>query len=212
VQELPTLGSLWQTSYGRALLVKIGLLGCALLLAAVNLLRTTPRFKACERRPELGPPTALLLRRLVGAETLLVAGAVLAAAVLSSLAPPSKALASVGHATARVGPGEVREVVERNGYRLALRVSPNRAAVPNAFQVDISRDGKPVRGADVAVDFAMLDMEMGQQAYRLTETAPGRYSRSAPALVMVGHWGLDFRVTPPGASPFDVLLVDKATG
>jgi hypothetical protein len=29
---------------------------------------------------------------------------------------------------------------------------------------------------------------------------------------MVGHWGLDFNVRPPGGTPFDVLLVDKANG
>jgi copper transport protein len=212
VQHLPTLASLWQTSYGKALLVKIALLGVALLLAAVNLLRTVPRFRACAQRPELGPPTASLLRRVVAGESVLVAAAVLAAAVLSSLAPPSKALASVGGAKAKVGPGPVSEVVTQNGYRLAVRVSPNKAAVPNSFQVAISRGGKPVRNADVTLDFAMLDMEMGQQAYHLTETSPGTYGRAAPALVMVGHWGLSFQVAPPGQRPFTVLLVDKAGG
>jgi copper transport protein len=212
VQQLPTLGSLWDTSYGRTLLVKIALLGTALLLAGVNLLRTTPRFRACERRPELGAPAASLLRRLVGGEVLLVAGAVLAAAVLSSLAPPSKALASIGHASARVGPGEVRTVVERNGYRLSFRVSPNRAAVPNSFEVGITKNGKPVRSADVSVNLAMLDMSMGEQAYRLPEHKPGRYGRAAPALVMVGHWGLSFRLAPRGQRAFTVLLVDKANG
>src|SRR5213076_3112022 len=135
-------------------LVKIGLLGTALLLASINLLRTTPRFRASSRRPELGPPAAILLRRLVAGETLLVAGAVLGAAVLSSLPPPSKALASIGGAKAHVGPGAVNEVVSENGYRLAIRVSPNRAAVPNSFQVAISRGGEPVLGADVTIDFA----------------------------------------------------------
>ena len=191
---------------------KIALLGAALLLASVNLLRTVPRFKACARRPELGAPTARLLRRLVGGEALLVAGAVLAAAVLSSLPPPSKALASVGGAQAHVGPGPVTEVVSQNGYRLAVRVAPNKAAVPNSFQVAITRGGKPVRNANVTLDFAMLDMEMGQQAYHLTETSPGTYGRAAPALVMVGHWGLSFQVAPPGQRPFTVLLVDKANG
>jgi copper transport protein len=212
VQHMPTFASLWQTSYGKALLVKITILGVALLVASVNLLRTVPRFKACARRPELGAPTARLLRRLVGGETLLVAGAVLAAAVLSSLPPPSKALASVGGAKAHVGPGAVREIVNQNGYRLTVTVSPNRAAVPNSFQVAVTRGGKPVRNADVTLDFAMLDMEMGQQAYHLTETSPGTYGRAAPALVMVGHWGLSFQVTPPGQRPFSVLLVDKANG
>jgi copper transport protein len=212
VEQLPTFAAFWQTSYGKALLVKIGLLAAALLLASVNLLRTVPRFKASARRPELGAPTTSLLRRLVTGESLLVTGAVLAAAVLSSLAPPSKALAAVGGAKAHVGPGTVNKVVTENGYRLAIRVSPNRAAVPNSFQVGISRGGRPVRNADVTVDFAMLDMEMGQQTYHLSETAPGTYGHAAPALVMVGHWGLSFQVAPPGQKPFTVLIVDKANG
>jgi copper transport protein len=213
LQHMPTFASLWQTSYGKALLVKIGLLGLALLLAAVNLLRTIPRFKASVQRPDVGPSAAVLLRRLVGGETVLVAGAILAAAVLSSLAPPSKALASVTKASARVGPGAVSRTVDENGYKLALRVSPNRAAVPNSFQVQIQRGGRPVRHADVSVEFTMLDMDMGQQAYGLTETAPGTYARTnTPALVMVGHWGLTLRIAPPGQKPFDVLVVDKAAG
>jgi hypothetical protein len=90
------------------------------------------------------------LRRLIAGETLLVAGAVLGAAVLSSLPPPSKALASVGGAKAHVGPGPVNET--------------------------------------------------------------GTYSHAAPALVMVGHWGLSFQIAPPGQKPFTVLFVDKANG
>jgi copper transport protein len=210
--HLPTFASLWQTSYGQTLLVKIGLLSVALLLAAVNLLRTRPRLLAHRERPELGPGAASLLRRLVAGETLLVVSAVVAASVLSSLAPPAKALARIGGASAHVGPGRVAEVVNKNGYRLELRVLPNRAAVPNTFSVGITRGGKPVRGAEVVAGVTMLDMEMGSQSYALTETAPGVYSHSAPALVMVGHWGLNFDVTPPGKPPFSVLLVDRATG
>ena len=58
-----------------------------------------------------------------------MAAAVVAAAVLSSLPPPAKALAAVGSAIAHVGPGPVNEIVDKNGYRIVLRVSPNRAAV-----------------------------------------------------------------------------------
>jgi copper transport protein len=208
VLHLPTLSSLWQTSYGQALLVKIGLLLAAGVLAAGNLLRAKPRLG----RPEVGVGAARLLRRLVAGETLLVSAAVFAAAVLSSLAPPSKALASVGGAAAHVGPGPVSRTVTRNGYTFAFSVSPNKAAVPNSFAVRITRGGAPVRGADVVVTFEMLDMEMGNQAYRLSEVEPGVYSHAAPALVMVGHWGLSFNVAPRGHEPFDVLLVDKADG
>jgi copper transport protein len=210
--HMPTLGALWQTSYGKALLVKIGLLGGTLLLAGVNLTRTKPRLVASRTRSELGPPAALLLRRLVSGEVTLVAGAIFAAAVLSSLAPPSKYLAQAGKAAARVGPGPVASVVNRNGYRLELHVTPNKAAVPNSFALGITRGGKPVRGADVTTTFAMLDMEMGQQAYHLSETAPGVYEHSAPALVMVGHWALAFDIQQPGKQPMDVIIVDHATG
>jgi copper transport protein len=210
--HLPTFASLWQTSYGQTLLVKIGLLSAAMLLAAVNLLRTRPRLLAYGARPELAPGAAALLRRLVAGEVLLVVGAVVAAAVLTSLPPPAKGLARAGNASARVGPGRVAEVVNKNGYRIELRVSPNRAAVPNSFAVAITRSGAPVRGAEVVSGFTMLDMEMGTQSYALAETSPGVYARSAPALVMVGHWGLSFDITPPGKAPFTILLVDRANG
>jgi len=58
----------------------------------------------------------------------------------------------------------------------------------------------------------MLDMQMPQQEFQLTETAPGIYSRTTPALVMVGHWGLSFVVTPKTGEPFTALVVDHASG
>ena len=212
ILHLPTLASLWETSYGQALVAKIGLLTAAILLASVNLLRTKPQLDACGERPELGPGAAKLLRRLVSGEVLLVTGAVFASAVLTSLAPPPKALASTGSSPVHVGPGPVSKVVERNGYRLAFRLSPNRAAVPNSFAVEIARDGKPVRGAEITTSFASLDMDMGRQGYRFEETSPGVYERSAPALVMVGRWGLTFEIAPPGRPPFTVVLIDRANG
>jgi hypothetical protein len=55
-------------------------------------------------------------------------------------------------------------------------------------------------------------MEMGTQSYAFRESAPGVYSRSSPALVMVGRWGIAFTVEPRGGKPFTVLFVDKAGG
>ncbi len=174
----------------------------------MNLLRTKDRLG----RPDAGARAAVVLRRLVAGEGVLVAAAVFAAAVLSSLPPPSRALAAVGGASAHVGPGSVTRTVTKSGYTFAVDIAPNKAAVPNSFSVHVTRGGKPVRGAEVVLTFAMLDMEMGQQAYKLTETAPGTYTAAKPALVMVGHWSLSFDVTPPGKQPVTVLLVDTARG
>jgi copper transport protein len=185
VLHLPVVQALWQTSYGKVILLKIGILLATTPLAATNLLRNKPA---------------------------LVAGAVFAAALLSSLAPPPPAFAQQEAAQLHVGPGRVAATVRQAGYTLQLLVDPNRAAAPNTFAVRLTRNGRPVRGADVTLAFAMLDMEMPNQEYRLAERAPGVYTRKAPALVMVGHWGLTFDVTPPHAPPFTALIEDHATG
>jgi len=209
ILHLPTLSSLWHTAYGHAILWKAGILLTAMLLGAVNLLRTKPGLAAMGDR---AVGASRLLRRLVGVEVALVAAAIFAAAVLSSLPPPPKALAGLGHVSANVGPGKVVSVMNQNGYRIELRVTPNRAAVDNAFAVLITKDGKPVTGADVTQTVAMLDMEMPNQSYRLREASPGVYTKATPALVMVGRWGLTFEIAPPGRAPFDVVLVDHANG
>jgi copper transport protein len=208
ILHLPTLASLWQTSYGQAIIVKASLLLAAILVASVNLLRTVPALS--RRDPPMS--AAVLLRRLVSVEVLLVASAIVVAAVLSSLPPPPKELATIGNASAHTGPGPVTKVLSEHGYSLEFHVNPNRAAAPNEFAVRISRNGVPVRDADVTTTVTMLDMEMQQQAYKLSEAAPGLYQHSAPALVMVGHWGLSFAITPKGGTPFTVLLVDRANG
>jgi copper transport protein len=212
VLHLPILAALWETSYGKAILVKAGILLVAMLLAAVNLVRTKPRLIASRAHPELGTPASVLLRRLVTGEAVLVASAIFAAAVLSSLPPPPPALASEGSALAHVGPGKVVSTVHQNGYTLQLLVDPNRAATTNSFAIKLTKNGQPVTNASATLTFVMLDMQMGNQEYQLAETQPGVYSRSASALVMVGHWGLAFQVTPKGGQPFTALVVDHAGG
>jgi copper transport protein len=214
ILHLPTLQSLWQTSYGQALLVKIGLLTLTLLIAGVNLTMTTPRLRGAYAHGDTGPGSQAtgLLRRTVLGEAGLVAAILVAAAVLTSLPPPSSALAKASNAAAHVGPGPVSRTVERNGYTLHVRVDPNRAALPNTFALDLSRHGRPVSHAQVLARFDMLDMQMTEVAYTLKEQAPGHYARNAPALVMVGHWAVTFEITPPGKTPFSVIVVDTAGG
>jgi copper transport protein len=182
------------------------------IVASGNLLRTKPRLVAARRQPELGPPAVRLLRVLVGTEAVLVAGAVFVAAVLSSLAPPPPAFALENSALARVGPGRVSQTITRGTYTLQVLVSPNKAAAPDRFALRITQNGQPVRGANVTLAFNHLEMQMPQQEYQLTETQPGLYSRAAPALIMVGKWGLSFQVTPKNAPPFTALIVDQANG
>jgi copper transport protein len=141
-----------------------------------------------------------------------VLAAVFAATVLSSLAPPPPAFALENSAIAKVGPGRVADTVTHAGYVLQVLVSPNKAAAPDSFALRITSGGRPVRGANVTLLFNHLEMQMPTQEYQLTETQPGVYARAAPALVMVGRWGLTFQVTPKQGTPFTALIVDQANG
>jgi len=212
IAHMPAVNALWETGYGVAILVKAGLLGAALLIASGNLLRSKPQLVAARSRPELGAGAASLLRRLLSGEVVVVTGIVFAAALLSSLAPPPPAFALQNSALAQVGPGRVAQTVRRSGYVLQVLVSPNKAAAPDSFALRITRNGQPVRGANVMLTFNHTEMQMPEQEYQLSETQPGVYSRTAPALVMVGNWALSFQVTPQGGPSFTALILDQADG
>jgi copper transport protein len=212
IVHMPAVNALWQTGYGVAILVKIGLLTGAVALASGNLLRSKPGLMAEQERVEPGEGAARLLRRLASGEVAVVAGAVFTAALLSSLAPPPPSFALQNTALAKVGPGRVAHTVQHGAYRLQVLVSPNKAAAPDDFALRITKGGQPVRGATVTLAFNHLEMQMPQQQYELRESSPGIYTRSAPALVMVGKWGLSFQITPPGQPSFTALVVDQANG
>ena len=227
IDHMPALDALWRTGYGVAILVKIAILVTAMAIASGNLLWTSPTLAAARDTGDGAPPTeppsigrrrgsptgaAVVLRRLVASETVLVGGAVFVAALLSSLAPPPPAFALQNSALAQVGPGRVAKQVTRDGYQLAVLVSPNKAAAPDSFALRITRNGQPVNGANVTLTFNHTQMEMPQQEYQLTQTAPGLYSRTAPALIMVGNWSLQFQITPKGGVPFTALILDEAEG
>ena len=105
----------------------------------------------------------------------------LAAAVLSSLAPPPPAFALENSALAKVGPGRVART-RTSGYMLQVLVSPNKAAAPDSFALRITKGGQPVRGANVTLTFNHLEMQMPTQEYQLKETS------RASTLVPRRHW------------------------
>jgi len=214
IQHLPTFGALWQTGFGRAIVVKGGLLAVALVLGAVNLRVTTPRLALAGARddPALGGRAAALLRRTVSGEIALVGSIVFAAGVLTSLPPPSSALGDIANPVGRIGPGPVNRVVRQGDTRAVVRLLPNTALAPMGYGIDLSRGGAPVRGASVVARFSELDMDMGQQTYALHEVRPGRYRSNGMPLLMAGNWGVTFDVTPKRGAPYSFTLVDKANG
>ncbi len=152
IVHLPTLSSLWQTSYGKTILVKVALpdrhdprrgdqqppLGAA---AEGGAARATT--------PDGGARAIGLLRRTVGVEIVLVLAIVLAAMVLTSLPPPARALAEVGGVDAHVGPGAVATTVDHGAVHAPPSPSRRtRRPRPTCSALHLTRSGAPVHGRD----------------------------------------------------------------
>jgi putative copper export protein len=80
IERLPDLSDLWTTSYGRTLLVKIGLVFVALAWGGFHHTFVRPRLERGEVPPGVG-------RSLLG-ESVVAMAVLLAAAVLVNGAPP----------------------------------------------------------------------------------------------------------------------------
>lgn len=143
---------------------------------------------------------------LVGAPALLAACGGSSARTITVGGEVAAPPAAVPAATVEVGPGTVGTVVVRGGYRLAIRVVPNRATSSNHVSVSVSQDGLPVAGARVGLAASMLTMDMGTADYRLS--GHGTYAVRTPAWLMAGLWELAFTVRPAGHPALSVGVVD----
>ena len=99
-------------------------------------------MRAGRGEPGAGTSAAGLLRILVSGEVLLVAGAIFGAALLTSLAPPPKALAGLGAINANVGKGG-SATVEEERLRAALPL----LAQPGGGAEHVRRQGHEERQA-----------------------------------------------------------------
>ena len=87
LRELSAVSQLWDTSYGRTLLVKTGLLAGLVLLGARNRYRLVPRLREASGRNPAALGAFALLRRSIAAELCLLAVLVGAVALLTELPP-----------------------------------------------------------------------------------------------------------------------------
>jgi copper transport protein len=168
--RLVLIEDLVETPYGIALLAKIVLLTLLLALGALNLLVWGPRMR---RGRAAG---AQFWRGVIG-ETALFAGVLVAAAFLTSFAPPAQANGAA-----------FDETKHTSGIRIELLTAttlPGR----NRFVVRVQQGLTPITGAEkVALRFTMLEHDMGEQELVATERAPGEYVAEGSPTAMLGTW------------------------
>jgi copper transport protein len=186
------------TTYGRALLIKLGLFGVLLVLGGLNLLvlarRSNPRAIGWSVRWEL----------IAGALLLLAAGA------MTSVAPSKVAW----EAHERQGIARSAQVGD---VGLTLRIAPAHVG-DNEFAVDIvdRRPGAAAAPTKVRLGFDMLGMAMGETQTEARLASAERYIARGSFTSMGGRWRIEvllrragfddvqhtFEVDIVGAAPF----------
>ncbi|HEX9268664.1 MAG TPA: copper resistance protein CopC [Candidatus Limnocylindria bacterium] len=163
--RLVLLQDLVETPYGLALLAKIVLLAVTVAFGALNLLRFGPRG---ERR-------ALVRSTVV--ESGLLGAVIVAASILTSLAPPAQPTGAAFDETRHVG-----------GLRLEL-VVPTSLPGRNRYVLRVHEGLTPVHSAEkVVLRFTMIEHDMGESELATTERAPGEYVAEGSPTSMFGTW------------------------
>lgn len=196
------ISDLWQTDYGRVLLVKLILFGFMLLLGAYHLLIVSP---ALRRSPQSGKLWLPRFRYSLTLETCLACALILIAAILAALPPPerqaniavlqptqpptlqpsSQSLKPDATAVPTLPFSQSQDV---QGLHIELTVSPNKTG-ENRFEVRATdKDGHTIVTQLVRLSFSMPGMELGNNQLIAKQEDVSHYSVSGSPLSMVGDW------------------------
>jgi putative copper export protein len=180
--EVRSWHGLFDTTFGRWVIVKIVLLVAIATFGLVNRTRGVPSIGRSPR----------LLRQAGSAELALAAVVLVAAGFLQSLAPPS----SLGSRPKSAPPLSIAAADFATTVKIRLEVSPGTAGF-NTFTLRASDfdTGRPVSDARVSLTFALPSRpDLGQSHLDLTPASSGKsagtYSAQAANLSVDGTWNI----------------------
>lgn len=180
--ELESVSALFDTTFGRLILVKAALLAILIGLGAYNRRRSVPDMRrlADEGSPPGAPGVAL--RRALRTEVALVAGAILATSFLVAQAPST---ASEGPAAGSVDAGAAR---------LDYTVDPATVG-PNEmhFYLTDPETGAPFEVREASAQASLPDQDIGPLELKLERSGPGHFTAPAAALGVRGEWEVVLR-------------------
>ena len=190
------------TPYGRTLIIKIGLVGALLLIAAVNLVWVRPRLSRNSR-------AAYWLRRLVVAEVIVAVAILLSVGFLTSLEPARQAASRLG-----IGVEDGLTFTDTTeGAEMTLEVIPGQVG-PNTIEVSL-RDGfgSPITNAtDVRVRLSYLDADLGETAVSAVPAGNGEFALTDQIIGISGAWEVALVVQRPDAFDARTAFRFETTG
>jgi copper transport protein len=217
--HLNSLQQLFDTAYGRALIIKILLVGALLITSAIHVLLLRPRLakeykkhayalegvafnqaqqvKMRERHltaQTLRLSTILRWEPLMGVAVIVCVGLMnVFAGTLSPIAVAQQQQPATSTAQAFNTSLQTKD----NKFTVKLNVNPNRFGT-NIFTVTVidNSTAKPTTNVGVSLYTTMLDMDMGTDSVNLRPDGKGHFS--APGdLAMSGNWQLRIQIRTP---------------
>lgn len=212
VAQIPDCSALYDTAYGRALLLKLGLMLLLLLAAAANAFYLRPRMV---QRADAGEGTDELRRRMgIAVRVELGLGlAVLLAAAILVLYPTSQQIrqtqAFAAASTQAIVGYEVTQPTNDGAMAVDFTVTPGTAGF-NSFRVFLfSTNGQDLGDVlRVRMKVAYHDEDLGQQFADFEQVTQGLYSyRTTGAfLTRPGKWDVDVVVERRGMDDETVTI------
>jgi copper transport protein len=217
--QIPDWSSLYDTAYGRALLVKLGIMCVLLLAAAANAFYLRPRI--VDQSDEGNPADDLRRRMTTAVRVELVLGiAVLCAAAVLVLYPTARqvrdAQAFEQASTSAVVGYEVTQPTNTNDLLVDFTVSPNTAGF-NSFRVFLFSIGGTQIPSDSTQQGSVLKVRMkishhtedlGQQIVDLDPVGGNlpSYKAAGAYLQRAGQWDIDVIVQRRGLDDETVAI------
>jgi copper transport protein len=178
---LNSLGELLDTGFGRAILIKILLLGGLVALGAMNRTQLVPAIERLAARAASPGRAGLLLRRVLRTEVVLVAAVLGVAAALVSYSPPQSE-AGVASGSRTLGEALLEYTVD------PATAGSNRV---HLYLFD-AETGAPYSAArEVALSLELPQEDIGPLETDLRRSGPGHYVAPAAPFGVPGDWTLD---------------------
>jgi uncharacterized membrane protein/mono/diheme cytochrome c family protein len=178
ILRIGTFDALFNTLYGRALIVKILIALPMIGLGAINLLIVTPYIKRAAAALSTTSPLSDRFRRIVTSEVTLGAVLLLSVGVFTSL-PPARITSSASGLNA---------ADDVDDLHIALDITPGRVGV-NAFAVTVTANGEAVDNAKtVEARFTPADGKIAPSQAQLIGQGNGKYAIKGAYLSLPDTW------------------------
>ena len=197
--QIPSLNDLWQSNYGRILLIKLGVLLGALLLGAWHWRKINPRMQAAASNNDV-----IKTGRTLMLESSLAIGVVLITGLLTQTPHPVANAITPTPTTANPQQAVIVTTTPRVAQPISLTATQSDLTMRltlddqrpgnRLFTAAISDTNGLITPDRVRLRFQSLDLETGQQIAIMEQQPDKRYMAQTGALSLLGKWQIEMQV------------------